>query len=302
MSYEFTLDQLEAFSASAETGSFSAAARKLGKAQSAVSMAISNLEIDLGLELFDRAGKYPVLTLTGEMFLREAETILSRCRSMQNKAAALAETMESRVRLAVCETLPRIAFKDGMLLKKFKARFPETELEILSGSLNDVWDMIDQDRIDFGVMMPTEILFDRWKFKSDFQIVGKMAFVPVAHPRHGLGKAGLDSTALDPVLQIEMTSRGGEQETQLPVFNSRVWWVENEYLIRDLLLQGMGWGILPEHLIKEDLYAGRLERIQVDVGEAILSAPILMAWSKDRPLGRAGDWLFSAMKKYYTPA
>ncbi len=73
----FTLDQLEAFSASAETGSFSAAARKLGKAQSAVSMAISNLEIDLGLELFDRAGKYPVLTFTGEMFLREAETILS---------------------------------------------------------------------------------------------------------------------------------------------------------------------------------------------------------------------------------
>ncbi|WP_321493109.1 LysR family transcriptional regulator [uncultured Desulfobacter sp.] len=296
----FTLDQLEAFSASAETGSFSAAARKLGKAQSAVSMAIANLEIDLGLELFDRAGKYPVLTLTGEMFLREAETILSRCRSMQNKAAVLAETMEGRVRLAVSETLPHLAFKDGILLKNFKAQFPETELEILSGSLNDVWDMIERDRIDFGVMMPTEILLDRWKSRSDFQIVGKMNFIPAAHPKHGLGKAGIDISALDLVLQIEVTSRGGEQETQLPVFSSRVWWVENEYLIRDLLLQGVGWGILPEHLIKEDLYAGRLEQIQVDMGEAVLSAPILMAWSKDRPLGRAGDWLFSAMKRYYS--
>jgi DNA-binding transcriptional LysR family regulator len=296
----FTLDQLESFSASAETGSFSAAARKLGKAQSAVSTAISNLEIDLGLELFDRAGKYPVLTLTGELFLREAETILSRCRSMQTKAAALAETMESRVRLAVSESLPHIAFKDGMLLKRFKAQFPETELEILSGSLNDVWDMIDQDRIDFGVMMPTELFLDRWKSRSDFQIVGKMNFIPVAHPKYGLGKAGLDISALDLVLQIEVTSRGGEQETQLPVFSSRVWWVENEYLTRDLLRQGMGWGILPEHLIRDDLDANRLEQVQVDMGEAILSAPILMAWSKDRPLGRAGNWLFSAMKKYYS--
>lgn len=296
----FTLDQLEAFSASVETGSFSAAARKLGKAQSAVSTAISNLEIDLGLALFDRAGKYPVLTPTGELFLREAETILSRCRSMQTKAAALAETMESRVRLAVSESLPNIAFKDGMLLKGFKAQFPETELEILSGSLNDVWDMIDQDRIDFGVMMPTELLLDRWTSRSDFQIVGKMNFIPVAHPKYGLGKAGLDISALDPVLQIEVTSRGGEEETPLPVFSSRVWWVENEYLTRDLLLQGMGWGILPEHLIKDDLDANRLEQVRVDMGEAILSAPILMAWSKDRPLGRAGGWLFSAMKRYYS--
>lgn len=297
---DFTLDQLKAFLASAETGSFSAAARKLGKAQSAVSTAISNLEIDLGLELFDRAKKYPVLTLTGELFLRDAEIILSRCRSMQIKAAVLSETMESRVRLAVSESLPNIAFKDGMLLKRFKAQFPETELEILSGSLNDVWDMIDCDRIDFGVMMPTELLLDRWKSRSDFQIVGKMNFIPVAHPTYGLGKAGLDISALDLVLQIEVTSRGGEQETQLPVFSSRVWWVENEYLIRDLLLQGMGWGLLPEHLIKDDLSAGRLEQVQVDMGEAILSAPILMAWSKDRPLGRAGDWLFSAMKRYYS--
>jgi len=92
---------------------------------------------------------------------------------------------------------------------------------------------------------------------------------------------------------------GGKQETQLPVFSSRVWWVENEYLIRDLLLQGMGWGILPEHLIKDDLSTGHLEQVQAGMGEAILSDPIIMAWSKERPLGSVGDWLFSSMKRYY---
>lgn len=56
------LQQLETLLMVVNTGSFSAAARKLGKAQSAVSTAISDLEIDLDLQLFDRSGRYPVLT------------------------------------------------------------------------------------------------------------------------------------------------------------------------------------------------------------------------------------------------
>ena len=69
---EYSFEQLEAFVASAEEGSFSAAARRLGKAQSAVSTAVSNLEIDFGVELFDRSGKLPVLSPAGETLLREA--------------------------------------------------------------------------------------------------------------------------------------------------------------------------------------------------------------------------------------
>lgn len=49
----FSIEQLQAFVASAEQGSFSAAARHLGKAQSVVSAAIANLEADLNLSLFD---------------------------------------------------------------------------------------------------------------------------------------------------------------------------------------------------------------------------------------------------------
>lgn len=55
-------DQIQAFVMAAELGSFSAAARQMGKVQSAVSTAIANLEIDAGVELFDRSGRAPVLT------------------------------------------------------------------------------------------------------------------------------------------------------------------------------------------------------------------------------------------------
>ncbi|WP_134928929.1 LysR family transcriptional regulator, partial [Pseudomonas protegens] len=46
----FSLEQLQMFVQAAQTGSFSAAARKLGKTQSTVSVAIANLEADLGVE------------------------------------------------------------------------------------------------------------------------------------------------------------------------------------------------------------------------------------------------------------
>ena len=52
-------EQLLMFKTVMEAGSFSAAARQLGKVPSAVSMAIANLEIDLNLELFQRSGREP---------------------------------------------------------------------------------------------------------------------------------------------------------------------------------------------------------------------------------------------------
>ncbi|AOW48278.1 hypothetical protein A4R89_01350 [Acetobacter ascendens] len=60
-----SLEQLEAFVATADAGSFSAAARRLGRAQSAISTHVANLEVDLGLELFLRTGRTPVLTPEG---------------------------------------------------------------------------------------------------------------------------------------------------------------------------------------------------------------------------------------------
>ena len=72
----YTLDQLETLAAVARAGSFSAAARQLGKTQSTVSAAIGNLEVDLGVALFDRATKIPALTEAGHRLLREAHGVL----------------------------------------------------------------------------------------------------------------------------------------------------------------------------------------------------------------------------------
>ena len=54
-----TLDQLRTFIAAVDEGSFSAAGRKLRRAQSVVSQTLANLEAQLGVKLFDRSGPLP---------------------------------------------------------------------------------------------------------------------------------------------------------------------------------------------------------------------------------------------------
>src|SRR6266568_1926631 len=72
-----TIEQLRTLRAVAEAGSFSAAARKLGRVQAGVSQSIDRLEAQLGLRLFDRSGRVPRLTRHGEAIVAAALRIES---------------------------------------------------------------------------------------------------------------------------------------------------------------------------------------------------------------------------------
>ncbi|SOE95671.1 regulatory helix-turn-helix protein, lysR family [Burkholderia sp. D7] len=72
-----SLDQLRTFIAAVDEGSFSAAARRLNRVQSAVSGWVSALEEQIGITLFDRSGRFPKLTPEGVLLLADARAIVS---------------------------------------------------------------------------------------------------------------------------------------------------------------------------------------------------------------------------------
>ena len=125
----FTLDQVQIFVAAAREKSFSATGRRLGKTQSAISMAVSDLEVDLGVSLFDRSSRYPVLTPEGEALLSEAEAILSRCASMQERASALISSAESQLTIALEDAFPIAAI--APVLKQLHEVHPGVRLDVL---------------------------------------------------------------------------------------------------------------------------------------------------------------------------
>src|SRR5258706_4542373 len=96
-----SLDQLRVFIAAAETGSFSAAGRKLRRAQSLVSQTVANLEGQLKVKLFDRSAKYPVLTGEGEALLVEAKAVVGRMDGFKARARTIAERLEPQLSAGV---------------------------------------------------------------------------------------------------------------------------------------------------------------------------------------------------------
>src|SRR5574337_809683 len=86
-----TINQLRAFVAVCDQGSFSGAARKLRRAQSAISHAIKALESAFDVELFERNTRKAQLTAAGRSLLPDARAVISRTEEMKNRAGAIAK-------------------------------------------------------------------------------------------------------------------------------------------------------------------------------------------------------------------
>src|SRR6202166_2724863 len=96
-----SLDQFAVFAAVVEEGSFAAAARRMNRAQSAITYAIQKLEDQSGVELFDRSAYRPVLTQAGTALLARAQRILAEIEQYRLHARQMTMGLEHELKLAV---------------------------------------------------------------------------------------------------------------------------------------------------------------------------------------------------------
>lgn len=139
------IQALRLYSRVARLGSFSAAAREFGLAQSQVSRMIADLEQDLGAKLLTRSTRAVVLTEAGAEYLTRTEPILA---ALEDAANSVRETRELRGRLRV--GMPTTLGLRKMIphLAPFTARHPDLHIEIL---LEDKWQDTVREAIDVGI-------------------------------------------------------------------------------------------------------------------------------------------------------
>lgn len=291
-----SINNLTSFISVADTGTFSAAARRLGKAQSAVSTSIGNLEIDLGVVLFDRGKKYPVLTQEGQVLLREARQIIGSCQAFMERARALEGGDDPTLRIAVDEIISHRILAG--VLEQFASTYPLTQLEILYGTLGDIKVMVEQDRADIGILVPNGTPGQN----IPNRLVSHMAFIPVAAVDHPLSKKKtLSIHDFENHRQLVITSRGGEREEESIVIGKQVWMIESTAAIMDLVRRGFGWSFLPTQRISADIKAGNLVKLSLFKDTVEPLVPVYLIWSQQKNLGRAGQWVLeelSAIKNY----
>ena len=279
------MEQLEAVEAAAAHGSFSAAARVLGKAQSAISTQIANLEIDLGVELFDRSGRSPVLTAAGTRLLPEARVILDRREHLLGVASGFADHVETRLVVAIDELFPESAV--GEVFADFGIHFPHVELELMFPNMGDVGRFVLDGKADLGVMWRQEVLPPELAFLT----IGWVPLQLVCGRDHPLAKGPVSWEELKRHRQIMVAAHSEGPEKQRLRIASDVWWVESHWVILQILRHNVGWALIPRHIIDDSPLAPELATPALEFDKGDHPVALEMVWRKQRPVGPAAKWL-----------
>jgi len=292
-----TLDQLRVFLAVVDEGSFNAAARRLGRAISAVSYGVAQLEAQLGLMLFDREGsRRPVLTPAGKALLADARRVADDADALVSRVRAMNQGLESELTLAIDVMAPSATL--AAILRDFQQAFPTVDLRLHVEALGAVAALLLDGRADLGVSGPVVVADPALERRS----IGAISLVPVAAPAHPLARMEtIAPGAGRRHLQLVLTDRSPLTEGRdFSVVASRTWRLADLGAKHALLLEAIGWGNMPLHMVAADIAAGRLVRLAMP--EEPRSAYDLNAqWRKDCPPGPARAWMLETLAKRLAP-
>ncbi|WP_108882400.1 LysR substrate-binding domain-containing protein [Anderseniella sp. Alg231-50] len=285
------MENFRAFVLAAELGSFSAAARQMGKAQSAVSTAIANLEIDADVKLFDRSSRNPVLTEAGEALLPNAKGILLGNQEFLARATSMSQGVEGQLCVAIEQGISIKPLLD--LLQDFGTAFAHVSLEIIAPDPTDMAVLLKQGRAELGLMIEQESYPTGFQFRG----VGYSRTVPVATRDHPLTRlAQVRHANLREFRELVPQNRPTAQAGR-PRHNKSpsVWYAENPMLALELVAQGFGWAELPYSIIADRLRTGELVQLNYAFQQSDILQGVDAVWTEQRALGVAGQWMLNRL-------
>jgi DNA-binding transcriptional LysR family regulator len=289
-----TLDQMRVLVAVAETGSFSAAARKLGRVQSAISQAVQTMETALQLRLFDRSRKTPSLTDSGAAVLEDARAVLMRIHTMQARVRAIRDDLEPELTLAVDATFPMpLLMKSLEALREAFPMLPATLFtEALGGALETL--------MSGAARMAIYPIHGGPGPEVTAEFLARVALAPVVAADHPLARLNHPATRedLEAHVQLVLTGRNAfAQSVRGGIVSPHIWRFADLATRLEFLLAGFGWCNMPLHMVQEHIAAGRLKRLELMHAEPPPEFPLYVVNPRERPLGRAGRWLVADLRE-----
>jgi DNA-binding transcriptional LysR family regulator len=290
-----SLDQLRAFIAAVDEGSFSAGARKLHRAQSAISELVSNLEAQLSVVLFDRSERYPKLTPAGVQLVADARGVLANVDLLKARAKGISRGLESELSAVVDVLFPFEAIAESA--KEFRDRFPRTPLRLYVEALGGAYQPVLDGRCSLGVVGSLPIA-------PDSMILERLQGLPmimVAAREHPLASfnGAIPKSELAKHVQLVLTDRSElTAGREFGVMSPLTWRLGDLFAKHAFLLKGLGWGGMPLHAVKQDLLEGRLVKLSIeDLAEESLILPMSAVYLTAKPPGPAGRWLIERLKQ-----
>lgn len=292
-----SLDQMRMFRAVCDSGSFRAAAKELGRVQSAVSHAIARLEDELGVRLFDRSGHRPVPTPEGRALLANVRDVLLRVDAMRARARGLREGVELELSLTVDVLFPPLLV--GAALAEMSLTYPSVAIRLSAEALGGPITALLEERSQVSVIVGESFRDPRISIEA----LASIEMIAVAAPSHPLARASgrtLDAAALADHLQVvQFDSSPLTGQRDIGVISPRTCRVGGQDIKHAMIRSGLGWGRLPGWLAEEDIAGGRLVRVETGVlgRRGRLPAEAYIGHRLDAPLGPAARSFTTALKR-----
>jgi DNA-binding transcriptional LysR family regulator len=289
-----SIDHLRVFIAAAETGSFSAAGRRVGRAQSVVSQTIANLEGQLSLKLFSREKRLPELTDAGRGLLQTAREVVANLDRFKAQAKGLASGLEPSLAIVLNVLFPPEVL--AAAVRDFHAEFPDTPLRVVVEGMDDVVTLVLSGEFDFGVRGP--IATTHPELHSDYLL--SVDYDTVVSSHHPLAQVPVPVSApeLARHVQLVLSDRSRLLKTRHEgIVSDRIWRISDLATKHAFLRSGVGWGGMPAHLVGDDIASGIL--VPLVLQENVLATAVAMSavYRGDRPPGPAARWLIARLKR-----
>ena len=290
-----SLDQLRTFIAAVDEGSFSAASRRLFRSQSVVSETVSNLEDQIGVRLFDRSGRYPILTPAGVVLLADARAIIKGVDLLKARAKGMAAGLEPELSVVVDVFYPIDAIT--RVATAFRQQYPGVALRIYVEALGAAIQPVLDGQCSIGIVGSLPIIPETLSRER----LPSISFLMVAARDHPLTshRSKISKELLAKHTQIVLTDRSElSAGRELGVISPTTWRLADLFAKHHFLLNGLGWGGMPLHTVQKDLDEGRLAVMPIeDVPPGGLILEMSAVWQTKSPPGPAGRWFIDRLKE-----
>lgn len=286
-----TLDQMRTFVCVADTGSFSAAARRLGRVQSAISQSIRTMETTLRVELFEREGKTPKVTAAGAALLNEARDILNDVDAFKRRADSISSGFAPQLSLAVDQVFPSNLLIES--LQAFSQQFPLIPVTLFTEGLGATEQRLRSNLARLAIYSP--LLSAPAGLEMEF--FAKVRIVPVVSTAHPLGKIErrLSRSEIRRHVQLVLTDRA--QAVHGLVLSSQYWMFADQLSRLEHVLHGFGWSFAPLHLVRPYVDRGEMKILDLEVFNGMqLSLSLYMVYLQGQKPDSGMAWLIDYLR------
>ena len=292
-----SLDQLRTFIAAVDEGSFSAAARKLNRVQSAVSGWVGGLEDQIGVKLFDRSGRFPKLTPEGVLLLADARNIVAGVDTLKARAKLMNSGVEAELSVVVDVFFPTSIV--SAVAKAFARQFPLTPLRLFVEGLGAAYLPVLDGRCSLGILTPLPQTFPSLVSER----LGDVPLVAVASACHPLASFSqrIPRRELAKHVQLVLTDRSPlTVGRDFGVASPSTWRLADLSTKYAFLKDCVGWGGMPLHMVEKDIAEGTLVVLDVDDMPRTGFMLTMSAFHQpSHPPGPAGKWFVDHLKSLW---